>query len=332
VFGIGFGLAGLATTWRVAVGLGLAPHEVCDALTIVAGSAWLAAVVLFTRYVSTSDGALMRELANPTSGPFLSLSLITPLLLTAVGVAPYARGGATVVIDVLAAATLLMGAWFTSFWMRGGLEPDRLHPGYFLPTVAGGLVGSAAVASVGQLALSKALLGLGLASWIVVGPTIFGRQMTGSPLTVELTPTVAIWLAPASVASVAHLSGTGGHVDDVAAILAGYASLMVLAQVPLLPRLVRLPFTLGTWAFAFSWSAVASTLLFWLGSGHPAGERLLEYIVLAAISLLVGGIAVRTVVAMARGELLPPVPTAGTTSLRTPEQLEDASSPGGQRR
>ena len=53
-----------------------------------------------------------------------------------------------VALPLLGAAILLLGGWFTGTWMRGGVELDRLHPGYFLPTVAGGLVASAGAAEV----------------------------------------------------------------------------------------------------------------------------------------------------------------------------------------
>ena len=80
---------------------------------------------------------------------------------------------------------------------------------------------------------------------------------------------------------------------------------MVVAQIPLLSRYVRLKFSLATWAFTFSWAAVASTLLFWIEAEHVTGGRAFAYLVLAAISVLVGAIAARTVVAISQGRLLP---------------------------
>ena len=86
---------------------------------------------------------------------------------------------------------------------------------------------------------------------------------------------------------------------------------MALAQLPLLPAYVRLPFMPGTWAFTFSWAAVATVAIHWLNDTAPAGYRIYEYLVLAAISALIGGIAIRTLVAIRRRQLLPkPVPAA----------------------
>jgi tellurite resistance protein len=56
----------------------------------------------------------------------------------------------------------------------------------------------------------------------------------------------------------------------------------------------------------FPRSAVATTALRWIADGEPPGHRVYTYLVLAAISALIGGIAVRSVVAAARGRFLPP--------------------------
>jgi len=155
-------------------------------------------------------------------------------------------------------------------WMRGGTELDRLHPGHFLPTVAGGLVASASAADVGQQLLAQVMLGMGLICWVIVGSMILGRLIFRPPLPDALVPTMAIEVAPAAVASLAYFAINGGRLDPFTAALAGYGLLMALAQLPLLPRYLRLHFSLGTWAFAFSWAAVASTALYWIASASSA--------------------------------------------------------------
>jgi tellurite resistance protein len=313
IFGIGFGLAGLATAWRIAVDQHLAPHEVSDVLIGLAAVVWLVNVLLYLRYVLTTRGALTSDLHDMTVGPFASLALITPILLAADGVAPYSRSAAAVVIDVFIVGVVLLGGWFTGTWIRGGTDLDRLHPGYFLPTVAGGLVASAGAAEVGQQRLAQFMLGLGIICWIIVGSMILGRLIFRPPLPDALVPTMAIEVAPAAVASVAYFFSYGTQITPFVTALAGYGSLMVVAQIPLLGRYARLKFSLATWAFTFSWAAVASTLLFWIDAEHVTGGRAFAYLVLAAISVLVAAIAARTVVALSQGRLLPP-PTAQASS------------------
>jgi tellurite resistance protein len=305
IFGMGFGLAGLATAWRVGADFGVAPAAVSNVLTAAAALVWLTSCGLYLRYAVRTSGALAGDLADQTVGPFLSMTVITPVLLAADGIAPYSRPTASVVVDVFAVLIVVQGGWFTGYWMRGGIDLDRLHPGYFLPTVAGGFVASAGAAEVGQHRLAQVMFGLGLICWLVLGSMIMARLIFRPALPDTLAPTMAIEIAPAAVASLAHFFATDGRLDAIAAALGGYGLLMVVAQVPLVPRYRRLTFTLGTWAFTFSWAAVASTVLFWIHSGHLRGSDGYSLVVLAAISLLVAGIGARTVLALARGQLLP---------------------------
>jgi tellurite resistance protein len=140
---------------------------------------------------------------------------------------------------------------------------------------------------------------------------ILGRLIFRPPIPDALAPTMAIEVAPAAVASVAYFFMHGAHITIFVTALAGYGLLMVVAQIPLLGRYARLKFSLATWAYTFSWAAVASTLLFWIAAEHVLGGTVPSYLVLAAISVLVTAIGARTVVAIAQGRLLP-VPSAPT--------------------
>lgn len=320
VFGMAFGLVGLATAWRLAGGFGLAPTVVGDVLVVAAALVWLVSVGLYLRHAIGTQGAFVADLQDRTAGPFAALAVITPMILAASGVAPRWPVLGAVLVDVFLVLTVVLGAWLTGYWMRGGLDIDRLHPGYFLPTVAGGLVAALCAVEVGQQRLAQVMLGLGLVCWFVLGSMILARLIFRPPLPVALAPTMAIEVAPAAVASLAYLALTGGRLDGVVAAFAGYGLLMVLAQLALLPVYRTLRFSLGTWAFTFSWTAVASTVLFWIHLGQPPAARVLGYLVLAAVSLLVGTIAARTLVALGRGQLLPR-PTVTPAVLGSPTAL-----------
>ena len=154
--------------------------------------------------------------------------------------------------------------------------------------MAGGLVASGSAAVVGQRLLAEMLLGLGLICWFILGSMILARLFFRPALPAALAPTMAIEVAPAAVASVAYFALRPGRTDLFAAALAGYGLLMVLAQLPLLPIYLRLRFALSTWAFTFSFAAVASTALLWIGATHPAGHRVYSYLVLGVISVFIG--------------------------------------------
>jgi tellurite resistance protein len=85
---------------------------------------------------------------------------------------------------------------------------------------------------------------------------------------------------------------------------------MVVAQVRLLPLYRTLTFTPGFWSFTFPWAAMVTFALRWLALEHPAGARAYAWILLGAVTGLVGAIAARTIVAAFRGQLLPSAPGA----------------------
>jgi tellurite resistance protein len=247
---------------------------------------------------------VVADLLDPVAAPFASLALITPMLLASLGLYPHAAVAGRVVTDMFLVLTVLLGGWLTGQWIYRPLDVDRFHPGYFLPTVAGGLIAAAAAAHVGQLRLGQALFGLGVVCWIMLGSVILGRLLLRPMLPPPLQPTLAIEVAPAAVASLAWFALHGAGIGEVAAFLAGYGLLMVLAQLRLLPAYLSLPFMPSTWSFTFSWAAVVTVALTWLQDSQVTGYRAWQYVLAAAITLLIGGIAARTVIALGRRQLL----------------------------
>lgn len=113
-FGIPSSLAALGETWTLAARVGRAPAAPGEIILSAAAvvRAVVAAACLW--HLGSDHKVLRQDLLDPLAAPFVSLSLVT---LT---------------------------------WIYGSPNVDSVHPGYLLPTVAGGLVGSAAAASVGQ--------------------------------------------------------------------------------------------------------------------------------------------------------------------------------------
>jgi tellurite resistance protein len=61
----------------------------------------------------------------------------------------------------------------------------------------------------------------------------------------------------------------------------------------------------STWAFTFAWAAVVSVAMQWVDLTQPPGARAYEYALLAAVTVLIGSIAIRTGWAIVRRQLLP---------------------------
>ena len=308
LFGASFGIAGLAGTWTIAAGQHRVPGWVGEALLVVAGVVWLVTTAAYVAWAIGHRPAFRADVTDPVAAPFAALAVIVPVLLAAGGIAPRAPVAGAVVVDVFVALTVAHGSWFVGRLLRGRIDVDLLHPGYFLPTVAGGLVSAEAAATVGQHMLGEVLFGYGLISWLVLGPMVLARLLLRPALPAPLIPTLAIQVAPAAVASLAYVALEGPGLDPVLAALAGFGLLMVLAQLAQTGAHLRLPFRTSHWAFTFSWAAVAGAALTWVHALHPVSEAALGYAILAAVTLLVGGIGARSVVALARGELFPSAP------------------------
>ncbi|MCW2529551.1 MAG: potassium-tellurite ethidium and proflavin transporter [Pseudonocardiales bacterium] len=305
LFAVGFGISGLAETWRTAAAAGSVPQWIGDGILALGAVAWAGTLTLYVAWAARHRVLARADLVGPVTAPLASLVLITPLVLAAQGIAPHAHAVGVVVIDVLIALVVAYGAWFTGQLIDREYHFDQLHPGYFLPTVAGRLIASAAAAEAGQHRLGEVLFGYGITCWFILGSMILARLFFRPSLPAAVTPTIAIEVAPAAVASLAHFALAGPHLDSTVSWLAGYGVLMCLTQLRLLARFRRLTFSVGFWSFTFGWAAVATTTLHWIEQTQPPGQALWTAIVLAAISTLVVGIAVRTVLAIARHQLLP---------------------------
>jgi tellurite resistance protein len=199
----------------------------------------------------------------------------------------------------------------TAEWIAGQLDADQMHPGYYLPTVAGGFVGAYAAVIVHLHTIAEVVFGGALVSWLALGSNVLYRLFFRRQLAPALLPTLAIEVAPPVVAGFAWFAITAGSIGLASRFLAGYAILMILAQLRFIPIYVRLSFSVSFWAFTFSYAAVALDAVLWLTFARPTGARAWGALVLALISLFIGAVAARTVVAISRRDFLPrpqPVP------------------------
>ena len=301
LFAIPFGLVGLAQAWRAAAQTLHTPEAIPDLIDVVAALAWIA--LLFC-YAVQGARTGVADLRHKTLSPFISLAPITGML-PAVALSAHAFAAGQALAVVFLAVTLLIGGFLTGEWITADLDHDSAHPGYFLPTVAGGLVGAFCASQVHLHGLAQASFGVGLLCWLLVGSTILNRLFFHSHLPPALVPTLAIELAPPAVAGIAYFSLTGGRIDLVARALAGYARLMILVQVRMLPVFVKLGAGPGFWAFTFSWAATATYALEWIALRRPPGATGYAVAIITVITAFVGVIAVRTIGLIRRGQLLP---------------------------
>lgn len=309
LFGIAFGLSGLGEAWQAAGPVLGTPGAVADAIYILAAGVW---VVLVAAYAAQGPRRMLADLRDPVLTPFASLAAITPMILAA-ALATAAFTAGRILVIIFLAVTIALGGWLTGQWIAGDMTQDSMHPGYYLPTVAGGLVGADAAAQVHLHALAEASFGIGILCWVLIGSLLLNRLFFRPLLPPPLVPTLAIEFAPPVVAGVAYSALTGGAVNFIAAALGGYAVLMAVVQLRFVPLYARLRFSPGFWSFTFAYAAGATDALLWITATKPAGARVYAAVVIALITALIAAIAARTVIAAVRGQFLPqpPPPAAG---------------------
>jgi tellurite resistance protein len=246
-------------------------------------------------------GALGAELSDPVLGPFWSLPAIVGMLL-AIGLSSGEPAIAEAAFLVFFALTVVVVVLMVARWVIRGVDRRQVHPGYFLPTVAGFQIAAQGAAGLGLSALGWASFTVAIAFWALLTPVVLARLRT-VPLPTALAPTRAIELAPPALAGATYFDLTRAAPDPVAyAFLIGVA-LLAAGQLRAVPRYARLQFGQGFWAFTFPWVSVAALALRWLRIEHPTGGSVYALLAAGAVSLLVAAIAVRSLLAIPRGEL-----------------------------
>jgi tellurite resistance protein len=303
LFAVSFGLSGLAECWSVTHVLAFVPAWPADTLWVLAAGVWLGTLSAYLADV-VAGGRVRTELADPTFAPYTALIPVVPMLL-GLAVADHSRALGEAIFFVALALTVLIGASLAATWIVADMTLAQWHPGYFLPTVAGGLIAAEGSAALGHDTLARLMFGYGMTSWLVLGSIILLRLFTQPALPVALTPTIAIEVAPPVAAGLAWFQLNGFQPDALALGLAGYAVLMVLVQVRLIPVYRRVPFGPGWWAFSFPYAAACTVGIRWLAVERVPQQGGLTYALLTVVTAGMAALLLRTVRALMLGTFLP---------------------------
>src|SRR5258708_5897778 len=121
-------------------------------------------------------GGGLADVRGRVQAPFGGGPAIAAMMLgAALASVSFAAGRALVVIFL--AVTMCVGGWLGGQWVTGGLDPASGHPGYYLPTVAGGLVGAITLSPVQLHALPQASFRARLVSWVTLRSVVLNRLM-----------------------------------------------------------------------------------------------------------------------------------------------------------
>jgi tellurite resistance protein len=151
-------------------------------------------------------------------------------MIVAVGILPYSRLVAEVLLVSGAAFTFGFAIWRTGGLWFGERDHTATTPVLYLPTAAGSFVSAAACAIFGHADWGQLAFGAGLFSWLAIESVLIHRLLTEESLPEALRPTLGIQLAPAPVGADAYLNLTSGPPDIFAHALIGYGLLQALVR------------------------------------------------------------------------------------------------------
>jgi tellurite resistance protein len=296
LFGIAFGLSGLAGTWTAAGEKLHFDAAVGNAFWILAAAVWAVSV---TRYLlgARTWRQVLEDLGHPVLGPFAALVPASGMLFGG-RLSHYAPTAGKTLVLIMFVLTIAIATLFVRHLMLGGLDFDKLHPGYLLPTVAAGLIGGQSLATVGLHSVGIASFAVGILMWLLLGAALTARLAFRPSLPSALIPTIAIFAAPPAVGGNAWFA-LSGRLDLFQHALLGTFVLLILVQLALVPTYAKLPFGLGFWALTFTTAASGTYGIHWLTASGLALGGLWTILILAAVTLLIGWIAVRSILLVA---------------------------------
>jgi tellurite resistance protein len=303
-FGIVLGLVGLGGAWRAAHELWGLPAVVGEALMSLGTLVWAVLMALYVhKWIVQRDDAVA-ETKQPIQCCFIGLVGVATMLIAGASL-PYSRPLALGLFALGGLYTVAFGVWRTGGLWMGGRDPATTTPVLYLPTVAGAFVMATQVSALGYADWGQYAFGAGLLSWLAVESVIWQRLYNAPEMAVPLRPTLGIQLAPPCVGAVAYLSITQGTPNLVAHALLGYAFLQALLLARLFPWIRQPSFAPSYWAVGFGLVALATAPLRMILRGDSGTVTVLAPCTFALANLVVGILAIATLLKLVRGELFP---------------------------
>ena len=306
LFAIVLGVLGLASAWHRLLAFEIGHTEIVATGLLNVGTGLLELVLLLwlIKWVRFRSDVL-KDFAHPVNGAMLSLMSLTVLLSVALWLPLYPtyKGLAS---GVTFAALMLQGviAWrIVSRVATGDLPADMVTPALYLPPVGGGLIGALALNALSMHGWAVLLFGMGIGAWALLEARVLNRLFAG-PLPPPLRPTLGVEIAPAPVATLVAATLWPDLPADVLLIGLGISCGPLIAVLARWRWWTDVPFSAGFWSFSFPIAAFASVIVEAVRRGGWPVEAAYGAVLVA--SAVIGYLAVRTLVLLFRGRLLPP--------------------------
>lgn len=300
-FAVTMGLAGLTIAWTSAETVLSLPVKLSGILIAVTPVVFGLLAVIYAAKAIRYPDAVLNELKHPVKLSFFATFSISLILVgtALVHIAPFASKWIWIVGTFL---HLVLTLYVLTVWMHHThFEIQHFNPAWFIPIVGNVLIPIAGV-NHASIEVSWFFFSIGLVFWIVLMTIFMYRVIFHHPLPDRMVPTLFILIAPPALGCISWVLLTGG-VDPFARILYYCGLFLTLLLATQFRRFARLEFFLSWWAYSFPMAAITSATLIMFEGTDLVMFKLISYLLLAALTLLIGGLAVRTCIAIARREV-----------------------------
>jgi tellurite resistance protein len=308
-FGIPVGILGLAGAWHVGVRIWNLPPLLADAITVFGALVWLVLLVLYARKWYWDRAAAQQEARDPVQSSFVSLGLISTMLVS-IGALQVSRSAGMALFAVVLAVQLALGLWLLGRIWQGGHGADFVTPALYLPAVGQNFVAANVAAAFEWPQIAAWLFGCGALSWLATESVVLARAATREPMPALSRPAIGVQLAPPVVGGLAYLSLTAGRPDLAAHMLFGYG----LFQAALLLRLwpwIRLPsFSPTYWSISFGVTALPTMAMRMVERGDSGPMTWAAPILFTGANLVIVYLLVSTLRLLVKGRLFLPAAAA----------------------
>ena len=301
-FAMVMGLSGLSLSWTKfahATQLNYA-QNLAQVFGLLAATVFLVLILGLLRKLVQSPEKLLEEWNHPVKSSFFGAISVGICLLAAVAY-PYSEQLAQIVWIVGATFHLFAMLAVLNAWVhRENLQAAHACPVWFIPAVGNVVVPLAGV-KLGYIEVSWMFYSVGLIFWLVLLSLVMYRLMfVQPPLPDRLKPTIAIFLAPPTVAFSSWIALTGltsgQALDPFGHILMGIAFFFTFFLITQFGRFAKLPFFMSWWAYSFP-SAALTVATFNYALFVPAAIYI-AYVSLCFTTILILGLFVRTLMAI----------------------------------
>jgi len=301
-FAMVMGLSGLSLSWTKFAHVTQLTYaqNLSQVFGLLAATVFLVLILGLLRKLVQSPEKLVEEWNHPVKSSFFGAISVGICLLAAVAY-PYSEQLAQIVWIVGATFHLFAMLAVLNAWVhRENLQAAHACPVWFIPAVGNVVVPLAGV-KLGYIEVSWMFYSVGLIFWLVLLSLVMYRLMfVQPPLPDRLKPTIAIFLAPPTVAFSSWIALTGltsgQALDPFGHILMGIAFFFTFFLMTQFGRFAKLPFFMSWWAYSFP-SAALTVATFNYALFVPAAIYI-ACVSLCFTTILILGLFVRTLMAI----------------------------------